>query len=64
MLCLSDQRRGKDEATYTVVFVSSDNKDYTYHPGALNEYQQYDIGSEWSLNLNALGGIVSVEPAK
>jgi ribosomal protein L40E len=59
----SDQRRGEDTATYTVYFVSS-NDNYTYNPGTLNEFKQYDIGSEWSLSLNALGGIVSVEPAK
>jgi ribosomal protein L40E len=60
----SGQRRGKDEATYTVVFVGNDNKDYTYHPGMLNEYQQYDIGSQWLLKLNALGGIVNVAAAR
>jgi hypothetical protein len=59
----SDQRRGDDTATYTVYFVS-DADNYTYNPGTLEEYRQYDIGSEWSLSLNALGGIVGVEPAK
>jgi membrane protease subunit (stomatin/prohibitin family) len=59
----SSQRRGKDEATYTVVFVSK-NENYTYHPSTITEYQQYDIGSGWLLKLNALGGIVSVEPAR
>jgi hypothetical protein len=59
----SDQRRGEDKATYTVYFVSADDN-YTYNPGTLDEYKQYDIGSDWSLSLNALGGIVSVEPAR
>jgi membrane protease subunit (stomatin/prohibitin family) len=59
----SGQRRGEDTATYTVIFVEQ-SKDYTYHPGTLTDYQQYDVGSQWSLSLNALGGIVSVEPAK
>jgi ribosomal protein L40E len=59
----SDQRRGEDTATYTVYFVSSEG-DYTYKPGTLEEFKQYDIGSVWSLSLNALGGIVSVEPAE
>jgi ribosomal protein L40E len=60
---VSDQRRGEDTATYTVYFTSSE-ENYTYNPGTLQEYQKYDIGSEWSLRLNALGGIVSVEPAE
>jgi ribosomal protein L40E len=59
----SGQRKGEDTATYTVFFVNK-NDNYTYHPGTLTEYQQYDIGSQWSLSLNTLGGIVSVEPAK
>jgi len=59
----SGQRKGEDTATYTVIFVNK-NDDYTYHPGTLNEYKLYDIGSQWSLSLNTLGGIVSVEPAK
>jgi membrane protease subunit (stomatin/prohibitin family) len=59
----SDQRRGEDTATYTVYFVSTEDN-YTYNPGTLEEYKQFDIGSEWSLSLNALGGIVSVKPAK
>lgn len=59
----SDQRRGEDTATYTVYFVSAE-ENYTYNPGTLEEYKQYDIGSEWSLSLNALGGIVGVEPAE
>jgi membrane protease subunit (stomatin/prohibitin family) len=59
----TDQRRGEDTATYTIYFVSGAD-DYTYNPGTLSEFQQYDIGSQWSLSLNTLGGIVSVEPAK
>jgi hypothetical protein len=35
-----------------------------YNPDALEEYRKLEIGSEWSLSLNALGGIVSVEPAE
>jgi hypothetical protein len=59
----SGQRHGEDAATYTVYFVSGKD-DYTYNPGTLSEFQQYDIGSHWLLKLNTLGGIVSVEPAK
>ena len=59
----TDQRRGEDTATYTVYFVSTEDN-YTYNPGTLEEYRQYDIGSEWNLSLNALGGIVGVEPVK
>jgi ribosomal protein L40E len=55
------QRRGEDQADYTVVFVGEGDT-YTYSPDSLVEFQQYEIGSEWQLKLNALGGVVSVEP--
>jgi len=55
------ERRGEDQADYTVVFAGEGDR-YTYSPGTLQEFQQYEIGSEWQLKLNALGGVVGVEP--
>jgi len=57
----SDQRVGDESAELTVTF-SSDKGVKTYSPGTVTEFQQFDVGSTWTLKLNALGGVVSVEP--
>jgi membrane protease subunit (stomatin/prohibitin family) len=59
----TDQRRGEDTATYTVYFASSTDN-YTYNPSTLIEFQQYEIGSQWSLGLNTLGKIMDVKPVR
>ncbi len=56
----SDQRLGSSSETLTVTFNTSDGQE-TYTPGSVNEFQQFQIGSEWTLKMNALGGIVGVE---
>ncbi len=58
----SDQRLGQGSISAIVVFESGDNE-YTYRVSDLNEFQQFAVGSHWQLKLNALGQIVSVEPA-
>ncbi|MFZ5857857.1 MAG: double zinc ribbon domain-containing protein [Chloroflexota bacterium] len=56
----SGQRLG--EATLTLdVHFTSDGEEYLYHPDSVEEYQMYSPGSTWTLHLNALGGVVSVE---
>lgn len=57
----SDQRIGDETAEFMVIF-STENGTETYSPGTLSEFQQFSIGSRWNLKLNALGGVVSVEP--
>lgn len=57
----SDQRVGNETAEYTVIFSTEDGSE-TYSPGSLSEFQQFSVGSTWTLKMNALGGIVSVEP--
>jgi ribosomal protein L40E len=59
----SDQRLGKQSASYVVVFETSEEQ-YNYPVSSLEEFQQFQIGSEWVLNTNALGQIVSIEPAR
>lgn len=54
------QRLGSESATYTVTFTSG-GETYTYVLDALSEFQQFTLGSTWTLHLNALGGVVSVE---
>jgi len=56
----SDQRLGDERIEYTVTF-SAASEIFEYTPDNLDEYQQFQIGSEWTLNMNRLGGIVSVE---
>jgi len=57
----SDQRTGDKSAEFTVVF-STDDGPETYSPGSVSEFQMFTLGSSWNLKLNALGGVVSVEP--
>ena len=57
----SDQRIGDKTEDLTVSF-DSEKGAITYSPNAITEYQQFQIGSQWLLELNAVGGILSVEP--
>ena len=57
----SDQRLGKPSEDLTVVFSTPDGEE-TYSPNSVSEFQQYSIGSTWTLRMNAVGGVVSVEP--
>jgi hypothetical protein len=54
------QRLGNESVTLTVYFTNG-GTDYSYSPGDLAEFQQFTIGSTWTLHLNALGVVVSVE---
>jgi ribosomal protein L40E len=56
----SDQRLGASTETLTVTFSTPDGEE-TYTPGTVSEFQQFQIGSVWTLKLNALGGVLSVE---
>jgi len=56
----SDQRLGEATETLTVVF-SIPNGEKNYTPGSVSEFQQFEIGSAWTLKMNAIGGVMSVE---
>lgn len=56
----SDQRAGDASEQLTVYFNTDDGQE-TYSPGSVSEFQQFQIGSTWTLKLNAVGGVVSVE---
>ncbi|NTU65455.1 MAG: zinc ribbon domain-containing protein, partial [Chloroflexi bacterium] len=58
-----DQREG-DRAEAYVVFFSSDGKDYQMTVASASELAKYIVGSRWQLKVNALGGVVSAEPAQ
>ncbi len=55
-----EQRIGDTTETLTVYFSTPDGQE-TYTPGTVSEFQQFQIGSVWTLRLNALGGVLSVD---
>jgi hypothetical protein len=58
----SDQRVGDTSETLTVYFITEDGSQETYTANSISEFQQFSIGSTWTLNMNLAGGILSVEP--
>jgi ribosomal protein L40E len=59
---LSAGERLGTEGLELLVTFSSEKGQLDYTPSDLNEYQQYRLGSDWTLSLNRIGSIVSVEP--
>jgi ribosomal protein L40E len=59
----TDQREG-DRAEVYVVFFSSDGKEYQMTVAGASDLAKYVVGSRWKLKVNALGGVVSAEPAQ
>ncbi len=57
----SDQRLGKQELDLMVDF-DTEKGLMEYSPSDLDEYQRYQIGSQWTLTLNRFGDILSVKP--
>jgi hypothetical protein len=58
----SGQRLGDPSEDLTVTFSTQDGQQETYSPGNVTEFQQFTVGSTWTLKMNAVGGVVSVEP--
>jgi hypothetical protein len=56
----SDQRTGSASDTFTIYFSTSDGE-ITYMPNTVSEFQQFQLGSTWTINLNVVGSVVSVE---
>jgi hypothetical protein len=56
----SDQRVGSASDTFTIYFSTNEGQ-ITYSPDDLSEFQQFQFGSTWTINLNAVGSVVSVE---
>lgn len=55
------QRIGEEwDETYSIVF-KSDDKTFVYTTDELNLFQDARIGSQWILNVNTFGSIVSIE---
>jgi DNA-directed RNA polymerase subunit RPC12/RpoP/ribosomal protein L37AE/L43A len=58
----SDERYGDRQESYTVVFEAG-TKTYTITPESEAEFRRYSVGSEWVLNVNTFGSVLSLEPA-
>lgn len=56
----SDQRIGDTSENLTVTF-STDKGIKTYSPDSVSDFQQFDIGSTWTLQLNAVGTVINVK---
>jgi len=56
----SGQRIGDKTEDLKVTF-STDKGDKVYTPGTISDYQQFELGSTWTLKLNLVGGVVSVK---
>ncbi len=59
----SNQRLGDQRAEFIVVF-ETDKGQYAYSVNSPQEFEKFTVDSEWTLNINALGQIVSVEPVR
>lgn len=60
-LVSTDQREAGREENYTIVF-EADGKTYSYTTPDFNEFQKFQVGSQWTLNVNSFGTVTSVEP--
>jgi ribosomal protein L40E len=55
------QRLGEDNfERYACIFTAA-GETYTYETTDMQVFQQCQVGSEWKLTVNALGGVVSIE---
>jgi DNA-directed RNA polymerase subunit RPC12/RpoP len=57
----NEQRQGDQTETY-VVYFDTDQGTLSYSLNDYDYFQQFQIGSEWNLEVNAFGSVVSVEP--
>lgn len=57
------QREGDPRESYHVVF-TTDDETYNYTTTDPQEFTRYTLGSDWILQVNALGSVVSVGPAQ
>jgi membrane protease subunit (stomatin/prohibitin family) len=56
----NDQKLGAASEDLTIYFDTSKGQK-TYKPDSVAEFQQFQVGSTWTLKMNAVGGILSVE---
>jgi hypothetical protein len=56
----SDQRIGDKTEDLKVTF-TTDKGNKTYSPDTISEYQQFEVGTTWTLSLNLAGGVIGVK---
>ncbi|MBM3181599.1 MAG: zinc ribbon domain-containing protein [Chloroflexi bacterium] len=56
----SNQRLG-DSSEELIVYFDTETGQKTYSPDTVSEFQQFSIGSSWTLKMNAVGEVLSVE---
>ena len=59
----ANQRAGERSERYRVFFLADDKK-ATYRPSSLEEYRQFQVGSQWQVKINRLGGVTLARPPK
>jgi ribosomal protein L40E len=55
------QRIGDQHAEYTVFFATPKGQK-SYSPSDLADFSRFQVGTRWTLDLNAVGGILDVKP--
>ena len=60
---LTDQREGERSESYRVFF-DSDGGNYSYSTSNLGRFNEFQIGSNWVLQVNTFGAVVDAEPAQ
>jgi len=58
-----DEREGEREEKFEVVF-DTEKETYTYTTSDEARFRQCQVGSRWTLQINALGKVKSIEPAR
>lgn len=58
-----EQLIGELQVDYSVVF-QTDQGDFVYNTSDFEQYSQFSPGSQWLLNINAFGQLVSIEPVR
>lgn len=57
-----DEREGASQESYLITF-SGDGDTYQYSTTDSQLFEEAEIGSRWTLSVNQLGGVQSIEPA-
>ena len=57
-----DQQLGERNETYQITF-DAGGESHVYQPANLQEFLQFQPGSEWDLEINGFGNIVGIQPA-
>ena len=55
-----DERLGEESEEYTCVF-EADGKTYRYETDSSSEFQSCEIGATFTLDINTIGGVVSIQ---